>query len=98
MECDRKIKKFNEFMNGPRLHRSLDLTIISGKIKGGFFSKDKPFELYLYHTPLRHRLLDHKLVGVTLKELKIEIKVGDSIDYFRNWATSNGYLIEEFIR
>ena len=98
MKGDRKIKKFNEFMNGPRLHRSLDLTIISGTLKGGFFSKDRPFELYLYHTPLRHRLLDHKLVGVTLKELKIEIKVGDSVDYFRNWATNNGYLIEEFVR
>jgi hypothetical protein len=98
MKGERKIKKFNEFMNGPRLHRSLDLTIISGIIKGGFFGKDRPFELFLYHTPTRHRLLDHKIVGVTLKELKIEIKVGDSVDFFRNWATKNGYLIEEFAR
>ena len=98
MKGDRKIKKFNEFMNGPRLHRSLDLTIISGIIKGGFFGKDRPFELFLYHTPKKHRLLDHKIVGVTLKELKIEIKVGDSVDFFRNWATNNGYLIEEFVR
>jgi len=98
MNVDRKIKKFNEFMNGPRLHRSLDLTIISGIIKGGFFGKDRPFELFLYHTPTKHRLLDHKIVGVTLKELKIEIKVGDSVDFFRNWATNNGYLIEEFVR
>jgi hypothetical protein len=98
MKGDRKIKKFNEFMNGPRLHRSLDLTIISGIIKGGFFGKDRSFELFLYHTPTKHRLLDHKIVGVTLKELKIEIKVGDSVDFFRNWATNNGYLIEEFVR
>jgi hypothetical protein len=98
MNGDRKIKRFNEFMKGPRLHRSLDLTIISGIIKGGFFSKDKSFELYLYHTPTSHRVLDHKMVGSTLKDLKIEVKVGDNIDTFRNWATNNGYKIEEFIR
>jgi hypothetical protein len=63
-----------------------------------FFGKDRPFELFLYHTPTKHRILDHKIVGVTLKELKIEIKVGDSVDFFRNWATNNGYLIEEFVR
>lgn len=98
MKGERKIKRFNEFMNGPRLHRSLDLTIISGIIKGGFFSKDKPFELFLYHTPASHRILDHKIVGVTLKELKISIKVGDSVNNFRNWANNNGYAIEEFTR
>jgi hypothetical protein len=98
MKGERKIKKFNEFMNGPRLHRSLDLTIISGIIKGGFFGKDRPFELFLYHTPTRHRLLDHKLVGIELKELGISIKVGDSVDSFRSWATKNRYTIEEFVR
>lgn len=99
MDGDRKIKRFNEFMNGPRLHRSLDLTIISGTLKGGFFSKDKPFELYLYHTPVKHMLLDHKLVGAaTLKELKISIRLGDRVDIFREWADKNGYKIEEFSR
>ena len=99
MEGERKIKKFNEFMNGPRLHRSLDLTIINGNIKGGFFAKDRPFELYLYHTPSSHRVIDHKLVGTTtLKELGISIKVGDSVNSFRNWATNNGYTIEDFVR
>ena len=98
MNDDRKIKRFNEFMTGPRLHRSLDLTIISGIIKGGFFSKDRSFEIYIYHTPLKHRIVDHKIIGITLNELNINIKVGESIDIFRNWATNNGYKIEEFIR
>jgi hypothetical protein len=98
MDVDRKIKRFNEFMNGPRLHRSLDLTIISGTLKGGFFSKDKPFELYLYHTPVKHKILDHKIVGTTFKELKISLRVGDGVDMFREWAEKNGYKIEEFSR
>lgn len=84
-------------MNVTRLHRSLDLTIISGIIKCGFFSKGKPFELYLYHTRSR-RLFDHKIIGASLKELRISVKVGDSVDSFRNWAAAKGHDIEEHIR
>ena len=98
MNGDRKIKKFNEFMNGPRLHRSLDLTIISGIIKGGFFTKDRSFEIYLYHTPLKHRIVDHKIIGITLDELNLSIRVGDSVDIFINWATNKKYKIEQFIK
>lgn len=98
MNSNRKIKRFNEFMNGPRLHRSLDITIIAGTIKGGFFAKDRQFEIYLYHTPSKHRVVDYRIEGATFKELNISIKFGDSIDYFRSWASSKGYKIEEFIR
>jgi len=98
MNGDRKIKGFNEFMNSTRLHRYLDLTIIVGTIKGGFFTKDIPFELSLYHTQIKHRVLDYKISGATLKNLKIDVKIGDNIEIFRNWATKNGYKIEEFIR
>lgn len=98
MNGDRKIKRFDEFMKGPRLHRYLDLTIIVGTIKGGFFSKDIPFELSLYHTQIKHRVLDYKILGATLKNLKIDVKIGDNIEIFRNWAKSNGYEIEEYVR
>jgi len=98
MDGDRKIKRFDEFMGNVRLHRHLDLTIIVGVIKGGFFSKDRPFELCLYHTQIKHRVLDYKLSGVTLSDLRIDINIGDSIDVFRTWATSKGYKIEEYIR
>jgi len=95
---DRKIKRFNDFMNKARLHKSLDMTIIIGTIKGGFFSKDRPFELFLYHTQIKHRILDYKISGTTLTDLKIEIKIGDNIDIFRNWASVKGYKVEEYIR
>jgi hypothetical protein len=98
MNGDRKIKRFDEFMNNGRLHRHLNLTIIVGTIKGGFFSKDIPFELSLYHTQIKHRVLDYKVSGATLKNLKIEVKIGDSIEIFRSWAASNGYRIEEYVR
>ena len=98
MNGDRKIKGFNEFMNSSRLHRSLDMTIISGIIKGGFFSKNKPFELFIYHTPIKHKVVDYKLLGVLLTDLNIKIQMGDSITVFRDWATKKGYKIEEFIR
>ena len=95
---DRKIKKFNEFMNSTRLHKSLDMTIIIGTIKGGFFSKDRPFELCLYHTQIKHRILDYKISGATFGDLKIDVKIGDNIEIFRNWASTKGYKVEEYIR
>jgi len=95
---DRKIKRFNDFMNNVRLHKSLDMTIIIGTIKGGFFSKDRPFELCLYHTQIKHRILDYKISGATLSDLKIDVKIGDNIEIFRNWASTKGYKVEEYIR
>jgi len=95
----KRIKKFDEFMYGSKMRRFLDLTIITGTIKGGFFfGKSKPFELLLYHTQLKHRILDYRIDGATIGELGIEIKVGDHIDEFRKWAASKGYKIEEITR
>ena len=74
MNSDRKIKGFNEFMNNSRLHKSLDMTVISGVIKTGFFSKKKKFELFIYHTPVKHKVVSHKILGTTLSELNINIK------------------------
>jgi len=95
----KRIKKFDEFMYGSKMRRFLDLTIITGTIKGGFFfGKSKPFELLLYHTQLKHRILDYRIDGATLGDLGIEIKVGDHIDEFRKWAGSKGYKIEVITR
>jgi hypothetical protein len=95
----KRIKKFDEFMYGSKMRRFLDLTIITGTIKGGFFfGKSKPFELLLYHTQLKHRILDYRIDGATLGDLGIEIKVGDHIDEFRKWAASKGYKIEDITR
>jgi len=95
----KRIKKFDEFMYGSKMRRFLDLTIITGTIKGGFFfGKSKPFELLLYHTQLKHRILDYRIDGATIGELGIEIKVGDHVDELRKWAASKGYKIEEITR
>ena len=95
----RRIKRFDEFMYGSKMRRFLDLTIISGTIKGGFFfGKDRRFELMLYHTQLKNRILDYRIEGVDLKDLGIDIKVGDHIGEFRKWAESKGYKIEEITR
>ena len=95
----KRIKNFDEFMYGSKMRRFLDLTIITGTIKGGFFfGKSKPFELMLYHTQLKHRILDYRIEGAELKDLGIEIKVGDHVDAFRKWAESKGYKTEEITR
>jgi hypothetical protein len=95
----KRIKNFDEFMYGSKMRRFLDLTIITGTIKGGFFfGKSKPFELMLYHTQLKHRILDYRIDGATLGDLGIEIKVGDHIEDLKRWAESKGYKIEEIYR
>ena len=94
-----RIKRFDEFMYGSKMRRFLDLTIITGTLKGRFFfGKSRPFELMLYHTQLKHRILDYRIEGVELKDLGIDIKVGDHIDGYRQWAESKGYKIEEITR
>ena len=100
MQDSSKIKRFDEFMYGSKMRRFLDLTIITGTIKGGFFfGKDMSFELFLYHTQLRHRVLDYKIEGdVVLKDLGIDIKIGDDVSLIKNWALSKGYKIEDIQR
>ena len=94
-----RIKRFDEFMYGSKMRRFLDLTIITGTLKGRFFfGKSRPFELMLYHTQLKHRILDYRIEGVELKDLGIDIKVGDHVDGYRQWAESKGYKIEEIYR
>ena len=94
-----RIKRFDEFMYGSKMRRFLDLTIITGTLKGRFFfGKSRPFELMLYHTQLKHRILDYRIEGVELKDLGIDIKVGDHVDGYRQWAESKGYKIEEINR
>lgn len=99
-DSSRRIKSFDEFMYGSKMRRSLDLTVISGTLKGGFFfGKDKPFELFLYHTQIKHRVLDYRIEGsASLKDLGIDIKVGDRMDDIKNWALSKGYKIEDFYK
>lgn len=100
MDADsRRIKSFEEFMYGSKMHRRLDLTIISGTLrKGFFFGKEKPFELLLYHTQMKHRVLDYRIEGVSLRDLGIDIKVGDRMEDIRNWAESKGYKIDDFYK
>jgi len=94
-----RIKRFDEFMYGSKMRRFLDLTIITGTLKGRFFfGKSRPFELMLYHTQLKHRILDYRIEGVELKDLGIDIKVGDHVEGYRQWAESKGYKIEEIYR
>jgi len=96
----RRIKRFDEFMYGSKMRRFLDLTIIGGTIKGAFFfGKDKRFELFLYHTQIKHRVLDFKLQGeASMKDLGIDVRIGDGIDAIREWARSKGYKIEDISR
>jgi len=95
----RRIKKFDEFMYGSKMRRFLDLTIITGTLKGRFFfGKSRPFELLIYHTQIKHRILDYRIDGAELSDLGIAIKVGDHIEEIRKWASSKGYKIEEITR
>jgi len=95
MSSDRKIKKFYEFMSGTRIHRVLNMTIISGNLKG-FLTKKRPFELYLYTS--KGKIIDFRIKGLNINDLKLNIKFGDDVDLYKNWAIKNKYEIEDFVR
>ena len=96
MEEDRKIKKFGEFMHSAQ-RRSLNRIIVYGKTIGGFFSRSKDFEIKIYHTN-RNRIVECVLKDITLSELKelgLEIHIGDRTDSIKTWSTKNKFKFEE---
>lgn len=89
MDNERKIKNFSDFV--PRFRKMLNHLFIVGKTKGGLFRKAKDFEVQIYYTPLKGKIIEMKLDGI--EQDKLPFKVGDNVSVAREWCSSNGYTI-----
>lgn len=77
------------------LKRLLNQIIVVGKTKKTFFRKSKDFELRIYYTSVKNRIMIINIEGVELNhpKLGIEFKVGDTMDSVYNWIDKNGHEI-----
>ena len=92
-EESRKIKRYSEFMPKKGFMRMMDQIEISGKIKGSFFKKPKDFEMQVYFTPMKKRIVNIITSGIDLRELNLPFSIGDNIEEVRKWAKENNYKI-----
>ena len=89
-----KIKNFNEFMGGSNRRRFMNHLAIEGYHKSWFLGKSKKFELHIYYTQVKNVITDMKIYSeIKLEELNLPFKLGDKIDFVREWSEKNGYEI-----
>ena len=93
-----KIKKFSDFMGGvgSNIRRSMNHLVIEGSYKSWFLGKPKSFELHIYYTPMKGTIVDIKFYSddnMTLESLRLDFKIGDSIEFVRKWIEKNNYKI-----
>ena len=66
--------------------------MVVGKTKKTFFRKSKDFELHIYYTTVKNKIMIINIEGVELNNpnLGIELKVGDSVDIVYDWIDKWG--------
>lgn len=86
-------------MNYKRLKRLLNQVIVVGKTKKTFWRRAKDFELQIYYTPVKNKIMLLNIEGVDLdnKQLDINFTIGDDIQIVFDWIEKNGHEIS-FLR
>lgn len=82
-------------MDYRRIKRLLNQIVVVGKTKKSFFRKAKDFELQIYYTSIKNRIMiiNIKGVGIEHPNLGIKIELGDSMDAVFEWIEKNGHEI-----
>lgn len=82
-------------MDYKRLKKLLDQIVVVGKTKKTFWRKSKSFELRVYYTPVKNKILIMDIEGCDLDHPKlfIDFKLGDDLSTFLNWIDKNGHQI-----
>lgn len=75
---------------GANVRKLLNLIVISGEKRYFIFWKRK-FELYVYFTPMRKRVVDYKTYNVKLKDLNVKFAIGTPIQILIDWSDKNKY-------
>lgn len=89
------IKKFGEFVKEKKFRKVLSRLVVDGEIKPLFFiGKKRNFEIHIFYTSQKGTIIDVEIEGgLSLKELKLDIKVGDDISKVYEWVEKNGHNI-----
>lgn len=91
-----KIKKYNDFMPNTskfRFSKILNQLVVSGETKRKLFSKSKEFELQIYYTPLKGKIIEIRSYNTDISKLNLPFKIGDNIEIAKKWCIENGHKI-----
>jgi hypothetical protein len=82
-------------MDYKRLKRLLNQIVVVGKTKKTFWRKSKEFEMQIYYTPVKNKILVINIEGCELDHpnLFIDFKLGDDLILATNWIEKNGHEI-----
>lgn len=74
-------------MESKKLKRLLNLVVVSGHTKKSFWKKSKSFELHVYSTPVKNKIIIISIEGVEIEHSKlfVNFKLGDDIDLVYDW-------------
>lgn len=92
------IMSYEKYAYTHKLRKSLNMLIVKGVVKGHFLWRDKPFELIVYYTPIKKKVIDYNLMGMEIKDLEKDLSIGDEIKEVKDWANKNGYEVKDIIR
>lgn len=86
-------------MNYKRLKRLLNQVVVVGKTRKTFWRRSKHFELQIYYTPVKNKIMIINIEGVDLEHplLSIDFTVGENVDKAFDWIYKNGHEIS-FLR
>lgn len=85
MDQSNKVKRFSDFVSN--MKRVLNHFEFRGTIKGGLFTKTKEFDINIYYTPLKMKIVELKVENID--EDTLPFKVGDDISIARKWCNDN---------
>lgn len=74
-------------MDYKRLKRLLNQIVVVGETKKTFFRSSKEFELQVYYTPIKNKIMIINIEGVELDHPKLfaEFKIGDDLEIVLTW-------------
>ena len=89
---DRKVKTYKDFMGSekPSYFRMLNQMVIEGEYKPGFLSKKRKFEMIVYYTPMKGKIMD---IVTNMDSYFYEFRQGSNISEVSDWVKKNGYTI-----
>lgn len=82
-------------MDYKRLKRLLNQIVVVGKTKKTFFRKSKDFELQIYFTPIKNKIMIINIEGVEINHPKlfIDFSLGDDMEKVMSWIEKYGHEI-----
>lgn len=77
------------------LKKLLNQVVVVGTTKKTFWRKSKSFEMQIYYTPVKNKIMIINIVGVELDHPKlfVDFTVGDNIDLVFEWIQKNDHKI-----